>query len=181
MHSRYRISHHAAGPEPGRVHQGVRHPGHLHAVRSVVAVNISTLAPALRQPSTKTTICGLTVTRPGGTFNPSEAKTGLNYLRAETGSGTEQSAVRLSGAQSCDLTEGLKALSGAFCCIERCRSVGFSPLQLNALRLLTERFNQYSINNNCIVASLKRFSGAEFSGLQSEPAGEWAEFNACSG
>lgn len=49
--SRYGISYHAAGPEPGRVHQGVRHPGHLRAVRSVVAGKVSTLAPALRQSS----------------------------------------------------------------------------------------------------------------------------------
>lgn len=44
MHSRYRISHHAAGPEPRRVDQGVHHPGHVHAVCSVIAVNSSRLA-----------------------------------------------------------------------------------------------------------------------------------------
>lgn len=43
-HSRYRISHHASGPEPGRVHQGIRRPGHLLDTRSVVAVKVSMLA-----------------------------------------------------------------------------------------------------------------------------------------
>lgn len=104
VHSRYRIPHHAAGPEPGRVHQGVRHPGHLHAVRAVVAVSISMLAPALHQSSAKTTISRIKVNPPGGTFDPSEAKNGLIYPKVKTGSRTDQSGC--SGL-SCDLTEGL--------------------------------------------------------------------------